>query len=402
MTLPPHTAAPAAYRVLEPEDIPDYLRERGHWTGEAIEVHEVSDGNMNRVFVARDPGGGRSLAVKQALPWVRVAGPSWPMSPARADAEARAYRQVAAVAPDTIPAIHGYDTDNYALTMEDMSDLRVLRTHLNEGGEYGSVSRHIGTFVAALSFATSDFGMASADRKALVATSVSPELCKITEDVVLSEPYLDHEHNHWHHSLDDLAAAFRADPALRTEVAALRHIFMTSAQALLHGDLHTGSVMVGTRQGADVVRVFDPEFSFVGPIGFDLGLYWGNVLVSELRAHALGTPGDHAEQLALSWDAFEAELRRLWPARIDTFFDDAYLDRFLTQVWSESLGFAGTEIIRRVIGFAHLTDLTTLPDPGPASRRALLLGRELILRRDRLRDAAGVRVLVEEVLGATP
>lgn len=372
------------YRILEPGDIAGYLREQGHWNAGPVDVHEVSDGNMNRVFIAAAPDGSRSLAVKQALPWVRVAGPSWPMSPGRADAEARAYRQVAAVAPDSIPAVHGYDAANYALTMEDMSDLQVLRTVLNDGGSYGEgTSRRIGEFVARLSFATSDFGMPSADRKAFIAASVSPELCRITEDVVLSEPYVEHEHNHWHPGLDDLAAAFRADRPLRTEVAGLRHLFMTSAQALLHGDLHTGSVMVGERAGAPVVRVFDPEFSFVGPIGFDLGLYWGNVLVSALRARALGIEGDHTDQLALSWHGFEAELRRLWPTRVDTFFDDAYLDRFLRELWSQSLGFAGTEIIRRVIGFAHLTDLTTLPDPlqVPASRQALLLGRALIVDR---------------------
>jgi 5-methylthioribose kinase len=304
------------------------------------------------------------------------------MSPSRADAEARAYEQVAAVAPDIIPAIHGYDAANYALTMEDMSDLQVLRTVLNDGGSYGDgTSRHIGEFVARLSFATSDFGMPSADRKALIAASVSPELCKITEDVVLSEPYIEHEHNHWHPALDDLAASFRADARLRTDVAELRHTFMTSAQALLHGDLHTGSVMIGHRSGAPVVRVFDPEFSFVGPIGFDLGLYWGNVLA--IRARSLGVDGDHTHQLALSWDAFTAELRRLWPSRVDTFFTDAYLERFLRHIWADSLGFAGTEIIRRIVGFAHLTDLTTLPDAiqVPASRHALLLGRELIVNR---------------------
>lgn len=263
---------------------------------------------MNRVFLVTATDGTLGLAVKQALPWVRVAGPSWPMSPERADAEARAYEQVAKVAPDKIPAIHGYDSDNYALVMEDMSDLEVLRTILNEGGTYGpDTSRRIGEFVAQLSFATSDFGMPSAERKALIAASVSPELCKITEDVVLSEPYVEHEHNHWHPGLDDLAAAFRSDPRLRTEVAELRHLFMTGAQALLHGDLHTGSIMVGTREGAPVVRVFDPEFSFVGPIGFDLGLYWANTLVSAARADALGVEGDHGDQLRLSWDAFRAE-----------------------------------------------------------------------------------------------
>ncbi|MFD3933034.1 S-methyl-5-thioribose kinase [Streptomyces sp. NPDC058614] len=386
------------YRILETEDVAGYLRERGHWGTDEPEVREVSDGNMNRVFLATSADGTRGLAVKQALPWVRVAGPSWPMSPERADAEARAYEQVAKVAPDKVPAIHGYDAENYALVMEDMSDLEVLRTVLNEGASYGpDTSARIGQFVAQLSFATSDFGMSSADRKALIATSVSPELCKITEDVVLSEPYIEHEHNHWHPELADLAAEFRADARLRTEVADLRHVFMTSGQALLHGDLHTGSVMVGVREGAPVVRVFDPEFSFVGPIGFDLGLYWANTLVSLARADVLGTATDHGDQLRLSWEAFESEFRRLWPTRVDTFFDDAYLDRFLARVRTESLGYAGTEIIRRIIGFAHLTDLTTLPDPVPASRRALLLGRELILRRAELTGPGDVQAVIESL-----
>jgi 5-methylthioribose kinase len=222
---------------------------------------------------------------------------------------------------------------------------------------------------------------------------VSPELCKITEDVVLSEPYIEHEHNHWLPELADLAVSFRADTRLRTEVAGLRYTFMTSAQALLHGDLHTGSVMVGEREGAPVVRVFDPEFSFVGPIGYDLGLYWANVLVSEERARELGTLSDHGDQLRLSWEAFETEFRRLWPTRVDTFFDDAFLDRFLSRVWTDSVGYAGTEIVRRIIGFAHLTDLTTLPDPVPASRRALLLGRELIVCRAELSNLNDVRAL---------
>jgi 5-methylthioribose kinase len=384
------------YRILETDDIPGYLHERGHWEDVSdIHVREVSDGNMNRVFLASSEDGTRSLAVKQALPWVRVAGPSWPMNPDRADAEARAYEQIAKVAPDKIPAIHGYDPENYALVMEDMSDLEVLRTLLNEGAPYGPhTSARIGELVARLSFTTGDFGMPSAERKALIAASVSPELCKITEDVVLSEPYIEHEHNHWHEGLDDLAAEFRADERLRTEVADLRHTFMSSAQALLHGDLHTGSIMVGTREGAPVVRVFDPEFSFVGPIGFDLGLYWANALVSEERARALGTLTDHGDQLRLSWEAFETEFRRLWPTRVDTFFDNAYLDRFLHRVWTESVGYAGTEVIRRIIGFAHLTDLTTLPDPAPASRRALLLGRELIVRRVELPDVDAVREVV--------
>ncbi|AYF72886.1 S-methyl-5-thioribose kinase [Nocardia yunnanensis] len=389
------------YRILEAEDVPGYLRERGYFAGDAfadsdIHVHEVSDGNLNRVFLAthRD---GRSLAVKQALPWVRVAGPSWPMSPERATAEARAYRRVTAVAPETVPAVHGYDADNYALTMENLADLRVLRTVLNEGAGFGGASTAVGVFVARLAFATSDFGMSSAERKALLAESVNPELCKITEDLVLAEPYLEHEHNHWHESVADLAAAFRADPALRTEIAELRHTFMSGAQALLHGDLHTGSIMVGERDGREVVKIFDPEFSFVGPVGFDLGLYWGNVIAADARARVLAPDAGHLDEIAHSWQAFDTEFRALWPTRVDTFFDDAYLDRFLRRVWTDALGYAGAEIIRRIVGFAQLSDLETLPDPGPATRRALRIGRELVLRRGTLADPRQVRKAITEI-----
>lgn len=106
---------------------------------------------------------------------------------------------------------------------------------------------------------------------------------------------------------------------------------------------------------------------------------------------------DHGDQLRLPWEAFESEFRRLWPTRVGTFFDDACLDRFLRRVWTESLGYAGTEVIRRIIGFAHLTDLTdltTLGDPVPASCRALLIGRELTVRRDGLNDPNSVRAVV--------
>lgn len=110
-----------------------------------------------------------------------------------------------------------------------------------------------------------------------------------------------------------------------------------------------------------------------------------------------GSLTDHGDQLRLSWEAFETEFRRLWPTRVDTFFDDAHLDRFLHRVWTESLGFAGTELVRRIIGFAHLTDLTTLEDPVPASRRALLLGRELVVHRSALPSVDAVRAVVAQL-----
>ena len=40
-------------------------------------VSEVGDGNLNLVFIVKGPMGG--VAVKQALPYVRLVGESWPL-----------------------------------------------------------------------------------------------------------------------------------------------------------------------------------------------------------------------------------------------------------------------------------------------------------------------------------
>ena len=40
-------------------------------------VREVGDGNLNLVFIVEGPAGG--VVVKQALPYVRLVGESWPL-----------------------------------------------------------------------------------------------------------------------------------------------------------------------------------------------------------------------------------------------------------------------------------------------------------------------------------
>ena len=45
---------------------------------------------------------------------------------------------------------------------------------------------------------------------------------------------------------------------------------------MLHGDLHTGSVMLTETD----TRVIDPEFAFMGPMGFDTGAVIANFLLS--------------------------------------------------------------------------------------------------------------------------
>ena len=53
---------------------------------------------------------------------------------------------------------------------------------------------------------------------------------------------------------------------LKAEVGMLRNAFMNNAQALIHGDLHSGSIFIN-KNG---IKVIDPEFAFYGPRGYDI------------------------------------------------------------------------------------------------------------------------------------
>ena len=70
-------------------------------------------------------------------------------------------------------------------------------------------------------------------------------LCKITEDLIFTDPYRVAELNRWTSpQLDGYAARWREDGELKVAVSRLKLKFLSSAEAMLHGDLHTGSVML--------------------------------------------------------------------------------------------------------------------------------------------------------------
>jgi hypothetical protein len=64
--------------------------------------------------------------------------------------------------------------------------------------------------------------------------------------------------------------------------------FVERQQALLHGDLHTGSLMVAP----DATYAIDAEFACVGPIAFDVGKMVANLLIACFASHALQAPGE--------------------------------------------------------------------------------------------------------------
>ena len=73
--------------------------------------------------------------------------------------------------------------------IEDLSRLTITRKGLIEGEEYPLLSQHIGRFLAHVLFYTSDFGVRSEEKRVLDSEFVNPDLSKITEDLVFTDPF---------------------------------------------------------------------------------------------------------------------------------------------------------------------------------------------------------------------
>lgn len=187
---------------------------------------------------------------------------------------------------------------------------------------------------------------------------------------------------------------FYRDDELRFEVVKLKFQFMTHAQALIHGDLHTGSIFVRP----DSTKVIDPEFAFYGPMGYDVG----NVIANLIFAWANGdaTILDHRERVDyLGWleetiqsvvDLFSSKFLKAWREKATEVFakEKGFAEWYLGTVLVDTAAVTGLELIRRIIGLAHVKDITSISDERRrvrAERICLTADKEFIKHRSEYR-----------------
>ncbi|MEJ1158393.1 S-methyl-5-thioribose kinase [Prosthecomicrobium sp. N25] len=400
----------AGYRPLSEADLPRYLAglpgmadrlggPPAGWT-----VREVGDGNLNLVFIVKGPAGG--VAVKQALPYVRLVGESWPLPLSRAHYEQMALAEQARLVPGRTPAIRHYDERLALIVMELLEPHVIMRRGMIAGTRYPAFAAEIADFMARTLYFTSDLALTAAAKKDRVgAFAGNHALCKITEDLIFTDPYRVAANNRWTSpELDDIAAAFREDLDLHVAVSRLKLKFLSAAEAMLHGDLHTGSIMVTEAE----TRVIDPEFAFYGPMGFDIGAVIANLLLNYLSqpGHETEPGGRRAYQrwvldtVGEVWSRFRDDFLALWRANPtgDAYPPDLFQgmagaarleeerQAFMDRLWRDTVGFAAAKMIRRILGLAHNLDLESIPDrrlKAAAETAALGMARTMMVETER-------------------
>ena len=113
---------PDNYLALTPESLPERLYKIKEIAGKvganpnSWDVAEVGDGNLNLVFIVTGDLG--KVIIKQALPYVRLVGDSWPLTLERAFFEYNALIRQEERDPGVVPKVLYFDSAQGLIAME--------------------------------------------------------------------------------------------------------------------------------------------------------------------------------------------------------------------------------------------------------------------------------------------
>lgn len=434
----PVAAVEEAYHTLTVDDVLPYVeRTLSQWApatagaagfqpGEFVSAAEIGDGNLNLVFRLLDRHGISRAVLKQSLPYVRCVGESWPLTLDRNRLEAETLRAHYAHAPETAERVLFHSSAMAVTVVEDLSDMVIWRSELVKGRHHAHAAPTLAEHLARIHYFTSDFAQGPIEKKHAVQRVTNTDMCLITEDLFFSDPFVEHERNRYEPEQEALVQhLLREDALLKVKVAQLKHVFMNKPEAHIHGDIHTGSVFLDDTR----VKAIDAEFGFYGPMGFDVGTALGNLLLNYVALPALleqrnegpekekeekeeeegrGREKPHAPPVGRAPTSLTAatvastpvlleSVRQLWVRYAEVFLalastpgntrDTAfafpgYASVFLQEnVWPDTVGFAGTEMIRRTVGLAHVADLDGIESKErrlAAKAQSLRLGAALV------------------------
>lgn len=291
--------------------------------GKLTNPRPAGEGNMNRTLRLDCQGCGDidSIILKQAVPFV-AKYPDIPAPIERGAAEAAFYHaaQNHAVLESRLPRLLGTDKANHLLAFEDLGQAADLSAAYTNPKLQASLDQFMQPLLQWLG-----------------------ELHAITPPTLQNHCMRELNHTHIFDlplqpnnglelgELADIAERCAGNEALKAAAANLGDIYVgkkahQSTAVLLHGDFYPGS-WLGTLGAPEQVKVIDPEFAFVGPAEFDVGV---------CLAH-LQFAGMTLEQANACLTSYQQ------PPNFDV---------------SLANGFAGIELIRRLLGVAQLP----LPD----------------------------------------
>ncbi|MGL6066509.1 MAG: S-methyl-5-thioribose kinase [Cetobacterium sp.] len=352
---------------------------------------EIGDGNLNNVFRIIDSISGQSIILKQSLPYARTSI-EMKLDPKRGEIEAMGLLTQSKLSPNMVPIIYNYDFSKYIIAMEDLTGHEILRTAMIKGVEFSNLGKNSAIFFANTLLRTSDVVLDSKSKKDEVIKFINKDLCDLTEHLVLTNSAFMASRNKIESQILDFANDnIFNDKKVAFEIAKLKHNFMTNAQALLHGDAHSGSVFIKENS----LKFIDTEFSFYGPIGFDVGIFLANLFMNACYHKSLGNINYKnyvLNQIESFIDNFKKEFLEIWEKYATEHFaktNDEFRIWYLNNILKDVAGYCACEMIRRTTGSSHVKEMDIFDNKDiqkKAQMKNLTLALQILFNQEKFKS----------------
>lgn len=379
------------YFLMNEKDILEYSKEKLKYfdSKNKVTCKEIGDGNLNYVY--RVKNNKKSVIIKQAGVHTRSNSSGRILDINRNKREAEILTYYGKKFPKLAPKIFYIDETMKLFIMEDLKDCIILRDALIKGKILYHLPEQITDFIIETTLSTADFFTDAFSKKNEVIKYTNKELCKISEELVFTEPFFNLlKENVFSKRLKKyVEKEFYKNKKLQFEAAKLKYEFMNNPQALIHGDLHTGSIFTNDKY----IKVMDCEFAFYGPIGYDLGTLIANLIFSYVY-HLNIT--NNKKFMRFIYNAIN-DIIKLFKKKFLIKFkkdikdisakNEEFKKYYLDNVLKYSFGICGLEIIRRTTGCARVKEIESVSDE---KKRAdieyslLKIGKEVIIQREKL------------------
>lgn len=349
--------------------------------GSILTAHEIEGGNVNFAFCVKAESG-QCVFVKQAPDFVKVFGPDFKLSRERMVLEVSVYSEWESqlskdVVANFLPRIYTFDLDNMAFIMEFLGSYTLLQESLYAGNANRGVAAKIGEAMGLIHAKTHCTRITVSEVERLTKAFHNSDLRGIQLEHVFSKPFRE----------SDRAAHLRKDSAFMGQLESIKAKYRgenRSDLALLHGDLHPGSVMADDSAG--VVKIIDPEFAIYGPPGLDVGsLISGYVLAYLFLARAKNdASGSITKAISQVWTSYTSAMEA-----------NGVTSDILSGIAEDAVCFASCEVARTSLGFAGVRALpfSDRALKADADAEALALAYRWIMNR----EGKGLALILEEL-----
>lgn len=359
--------------VLNKENMAAYLREKlpdfakdGSLTVSAIgDSEEDNPGLIN--FIFRVSNGKKQVIVKQGLQQIRAeVNQEYRVPLNRNRLEYTSLKLRGSLVPDYVPEVYGVDLENNVFFMEDVSYLGNARVELTKNRIFPNLGRQVAEYVARSCFYTSEFYLDTPTFRELANTYTNTEMRRVMEHWVFlrESPFADSPITGW------MRQELDHDDELMAQTYLLRHQFMSTPEAMIHGDLHTSNLFLDKER----LKVIDMEYTFAGPVCYDIGYFLNSMISQYCSAFGRSFPTEqvrHEFQVYIlrtiveTYEYFMQYFKEFWDQDAKDYYRKvpAWRDKLMSQFLPDILGYASIPGLGVILsGGDGWLDFNAIPD----------------------------------------